>query len=642
MVRHECLYAHRQHRVVHAVLCSIRRAWCSAVLSMLSIVLCCVLSTGVGVSGFSLHGGVHFGALSELYGLSADNLMGAIVVLPDGAVVDVIEEEQMEHMHMMTGGSSSVTTKRCSIKNTRLHRQLVHTQAIAYSYDEDMVYVDHTITPGNWSCSQLMEALRGAGSNVGVVVTLVLKLHPYPNKHCSRLDRYRLVDKAVPPDDGRIISSLAVVSVSVGEEEGGDVRAAYLLKALLAAFPDAVSVTLFGLDAFFKAYMFVMRFADPAGQWKALGHSYRGWNMLSAVKNNSKHVIHFVVEATWLHSSTISIEELTSAVSVLLKRQEGRPTAALTVPFVQSPEPWSVPSYNLVWGKGHRYAGASLTVGPSGSECGHASNFSRAGHCKGDIALLVVLMEGFVSYRRSKGVCSDCVTVLHRVGEGIRRGGLDRGGGEGEGIFHPYRRSSVLWAEVDCGLFYRHDHRYRQSITSVDNGIVRRGSSAWDQCENWLGTVQSAMETAAAVGQRFHYINVPNKHSAQSAGDHDSSDGHSSQIIADTWVEMHISSLHFDRLRKLLDAIDPTGLFSNKSFVRTLPTSNTPLTALITSATTADTSVCVNLYRKHAFEDAVLAVKVSLALLLLRLSAAPAVHHLLKPMMQRLVAAAMR
>jgi len=599
-------------------------------------VSCRALSTGVGVSGFSLHGGVHFGALSELYGLSSDNLMGATVVLPDGAVVDVVEEEegegeQKEHIMMMTGGPvPSVTTKRCSIKNARLYRQLVDTKAIAYLYDEDVVYVDHTITPGNWSCSQLMEALRGAGSNVGVVVTLVLKLHPYPNKHCSRLDRNRLVGEVIIQDDGRITSSLAVVSVSV--KEGGEVHAAYLLKALLAAFPDTVSVTLFGLDAFFKAYLFAMRFADLTGRWKALGHTSRGWNMLSAVKNNSKHVIHFVVEATWLHSSNISLDELTGAVSVvLLASQEGGSPAALTVPFVYTPEPWSVPSYNLVWGKGHRYAGASLTVGPSGSECDHASNFSRAGHCKGDIALLVVLMEGFVSYRRSsssKGVCSDCVTVLHRVGEGIRRGG---GGGS---IFHPYRRSSVLWAEVDCGLFHRHDHRYGHSDSSRD----RNSSSAWDRCENWLGTVQSAMEAAAAVGQRFHYINVPNKHSAQSAEDHDSSGGLSSpQIIADAWVEMHISSAHFDRLKKLLDAIDPTGLFSIKSFVRTLPTTNAPQTTLIDTSAPA-TTLCVNAYRKHAFEDVVLVVKVSLALLLMRLSVVPALHHLLKPMMRRLVA----
>jgi hypothetical protein len=146
------------------------------------------------------------------------------------------------------------------------------------------------------------------------------------------------------------------------------------------------------------------------------------------------------------------------------------------------------------------------------------------------------------------------------------------------------------------------------------------------------------MEAAAAVGQRFHYINVPNKHSAQSAEDHDSSGGLSSpHIIADAWVEMHISSAHFDRLKKLLDAIDPTGLFSNKSFVRTLPTTNTPQTILIDTSAPA-TTLCVNAYRKHAFEDVVLVVKVSLSLLLMRLSVVPALHHLLKPMMRRLVA----
>jgi FAD/FMN-containing dehydrogenase len=36
--------------------------------------------TSVGVAGFALHGGVHFGGLSELYGLASDNILGLTAV----------------------------------------------------------------------------------------------------------------------------------------------------------------------------------------------------------------------------------------------------------------------------------------------------------------------------------------------------------------------------------------------------------------------------------------------------------------------------------------------------------------------------------------------------------------------------------
>ena len=43
----------------------------------------------VGVSGFSLHGGVHFGGLSELYGLGSENIVGLTAVVSNGSVVQI-------------------------------------------------------------------------------------------------------------------------------------------------------------------------------------------------------------------------------------------------------------------------------------------------------------------------------------------------------------------------------------------------------------------------------------------------------------------------------------------------------------------------------------------------------------------------
>jgi len=133
------------------------------------------------------------------------------------------------------------------------------------------------------------------------------------------------------------------------------------------------------------------------------------------------------------------------------------------------------------------------------------------------------------------------------------------------------------------------------------------------------------MEATAAVGERFHYINVPNKHSAG---------GNDSQ--KDAWVEMHISSPHFHRLRKLFDAIDPTGMFSDKGFV-SIRTPNTVSSHPGTGIRSETAAVCVNAYKARVFEDLALAVKVSLGLLLLRLSAMYTVNQLLK-LVTRLVA----
>ena len=88
--------------------------------------------TSVGVAGYALHGGVHFGGLSELYGLASDNILALTAVVANGSIVEL-------------SGSTCVI------------------DGISREYSSD--------------CSGLWFAFRGAGSSFGVVTSLTLRLH---------------------------------------------------------------------------------------------------------------------------------------------------------------------------------------------------------------------------------------------------------------------------------------------------------------------------------------------------------------------------------------------------------------------------------------------------------------------------------
>jgi FAD/FMN-containing dehydrogenase len=88
--------------------------------------------TTVGVAGYSLHGGVHFGGLSELYGLSSDNILALTAVVANGSIVEL-------------SGSKCIV------------------DGVSVVYSEE--------------CSGLWFGFRGAGSSFGVVTSLTLKLY---------------------------------------------------------------------------------------------------------------------------------------------------------------------------------------------------------------------------------------------------------------------------------------------------------------------------------------------------------------------------------------------------------------------------------------------------------------------------------
>jgi hypothetical protein len=96
----------------------------------------------VGVAGYSIHGGVHFGSLSEQYGLAAHNIAGMELVRGDGKIINIKE-----------GGDG-----RCS--------------AVVSSSDGG----GEAGLLSQGECEDLLFSMRGTGSSFAVVTLLTLKV----------------------------------------------------------------------------------------------------------------------------------------------------------------------------------------------------------------------------------------------------------------------------------------------------------------------------------------------------------------------------------------------------------------------------------------------------------------------------------
>ena len=111
--------------------------------------------------------------------------------------------------------------------------------------------------------------------------------------------------------------------------------------------PQEVSVTLFGLDAYFKSFFFLLKFVKD--KKKLITYGFR-----DLFKRKRLDSLYFVVELSWISNKTTE-----SFLGTLRKniRTQGRYKQTVAVdmplPWLYTHEPWSVPSYNLVWGPGH-------------------------------------------------------------------------------------------------------------------------------------------------------------------------------------------------------------------------------------------------------------------------------------------------
>jgi FAD/FMN-containing dehydrogenase len=435
--------------------------------------------TSVGIAGFALHGGVHFGAYSELYGLASDSIVGLTAILANSSIFQFMSFEEEEEVAIRSKDGNDDDEKR-------------DTHEIKYACTMDSTPMIHS------HCHDLVYAFRGAGSSFGIVTSITMRLFPqdhqlYHQTQTQPLERHA-PQTATRSTSNIVQSALSIFSIRITDLDA----AAQLLQAYMDRIPASVSLSFFGLDAYFKAYFFLLRFAKSklSSLWNDPRSLLYDWAKESST-------IHFIVEATWLENKTESgkwlmLEELNQLhvdfCSSMTNQQEERPThqqdtkdetVALQSsctemtrirPWLESIEPWSVSSYDIVWGTGHAYSGASTTVGR-----------------KYEYDVLVATFERYVNYTREKS-CSDCVTVLHRVGEGIRREKRIAMANVPQSV-HPFRFKSTLWVEIDCGLF--HNRR-----------------KLWSQCSRWVDNVQRSLDTVVPNDYRFHYPNVPNKNTS--------------------------------------------------------------------------------------------------------------------------------
>ena len=140
--------------------------------------------TSVGVAGYALHGGVHFGGLSELYGLASDNILALTAVVANGSTVVL-----------------SATT--CVI------------DGVSKEYSSD--------------CSGLWFAFRGAGSSFGVVTSLTLRLHREPRL----LSALSILSLKIQ-DSSRSQKALKSYTDSIPKEGKGSPTLLYLLSIILS------------------------------------------------------------------------------------------------------------------------------------------------------------------------------------------------------------------------------------------------------------------------------------------------------------------------------------------------------------------------------------------------------------------------
>lgn len=351
--------------------------------------------TSVGIAGYSLNGGVHFGGLSALFGLSAENILAASVVLHNGSVAHVQQNN-------------------CT--------------------------VDNAIVVNNDWCTGLLRTLKGSGgSSIGVVTSLTLKTHPQP----------------------RLATYLAVLSINTNTSDAS----ARAILDLFARLPTSVSTTLFGLDAYFKAAVFVLKFSK---------YKLKLVSELNA-HPRSKSAVHFILEFSWLKDSNTTLRFVQSICESIVLSDDGIISNAIITAWTSTKgELWSVESYNQVWGYGHSYGGASITINKELS--------------------LSHLTTAFISYNMHlrQHSCSDCAIVLHRVTPRIRNTDFHRTS------INPSLASAYLWIEMDCGHFYR-------------------SQSSWPQCSAFIAHAQSQFDSLVEVENTTlsgvcHYPNVPNLH----------------------------------------------------------------------------------------------------------------------------------
>ena len=424
----------------------------------------------VGVVGYTIHGGVHFGALSNIYGLGSDNLVGVQMIVSNGSIIDIFTKNNDNSIECMID------------------------KAIGDIHE----------------CSRLMQGMRGAGSSLGVVTLIDLRL----------------------VKTSHVRTALTILSIEISDV----VSAERAFQNYLSNFLSEMSVTFFGLDDFFKAYFFVIKFAK---------NRFDAWTQNRFTNNFKRYKntrIHFVIEVSWIDNDQFKLNELHPFLEEFHNIYQQSQGLELR-PFFITSGPWSVDSYDLVWGSGHFYSGASITVDKK-----YAEN------------ILQTLFESFRQLK-SKKYCSDCVVVIHRVGEGLKKAFNTNSS------FNSFIQSSHLWVEMDCG------HFFRRQILKND----------WINCTHFVDNVQTNLDRCTRNDSRMHYPNVPN-------------------LVTEDWHVQYYGIKAYHKLQKLKLLWDPNDVFNHAQSIK--PFSNsTYINNNSYIKEVYNNNKCLKIYHNHGLSD---------------------------------------
>jgi hypothetical protein len=278
-------------------------------------------------------------------------------------------------------------------------------------------------------------------------------------------------------------------------------------------------------------------------------------------------IIHFIVEVSWVDIPN----KYNCAILNNFNREfsdwfhTNKPdfrSSFVLRPWINSLGPWSVSSYDLIWGHGHAYAGATITVGQN-----HTDQLS-------------VLSSFLTSYRQQLSsprlssdnfshACSDCVAVIHRIGDTLRNHEKN----QARSAINPLLQEAYLWVEMDCGNFLREREK-------------------WESCRQYVDESQRKLDGSFSEEtkyERYHYPNVPN-------------------LATDDWQHQYYGRNDYSRLQRIKDLWDPLNSVNHHQSIKPsqFPEEEYDLTDILRSNHSEPEQVkCKSIYVMAAMQETI-------------------------------------
>ena len=248
--------------------------------------------------------------------------------------------------------------------------------------------------------------------------------------------------------------------------------------------------------------------------------------------------MHFIVEASWpllpqSDSSTSGRDGMLQRLNAIHAqlRDESWSDVVRGRKWMTTHRTWSVPSYDLVWGAGHSYGGATMIVDEKYEAVLIEKTFETfKKHLDGEKEIGTETGRG-TKRKKGRGKCSDCVLVFHRIGEKLKnRISKDHANtSSGTESFNPFRQNGTLWVEMDCGHFYPQ-------------------RDTWPACKAFIDDTQRYLDTHVPLAHKSHYPNVPN-------------------LVTEDWRRQYYGEAGYKRLQGVKDVWDADDVFRHSQSI---------------------------------------------------------------------------